>query len=64
MVGGGWFDKLKSVAGAVLPKTLPLAKAILGQVDNPMAQKGAELLGSLGFGRSGGAKGKLASRVM
>ena len=64
MVGGGWFDKLKSVAGAVLPKALPVAKAILGQVDNPMAQKGAELLGSLGFGRSGGAKSKLASRVM
>lgn len=63
MVGGGFFDKLKSVAGAVLPKALPVAKAILGQVDNPMAQKGAELLGSLGFGKSGG-KSKLASRVM
>lgn len=64
MVGGGWFDKLKSVAGSVLPKALPVAKAILGQVDNPMAQKGAELLGSLGFGRSGGAKSKLSSRLM
>jgi len=64
MVGGGWFDKLKSVAGAVLPKALPVAKAILGQVDHPLAKQGADVLGSLGFGKSGGAKSKLASRVM
>jgi hypothetical protein len=68
IVGGGWFDKLKSVAGQILPKALPVAKAILGQVDNPMAKQGAELLGSLGFGRSGGGssggRSKLASRVM
>jgi hypothetical protein len=64
MIGGGFFDRIKTVARDLLPKALPVAKAILGQVDNPMAQKGAELLGSLGFGRSGGAKSKLSSRVM
>ena len=64
MIGGGWFDKLKSVAGAVLPKALPVAKAILGQVDHPLAQQGASVLGSLGFGRSGGAKSKFPSRIM
>lgn len=63
LVGGGWFDKLKSVAGQVLPRALPVARAILGQVDHPVANQGAQLLGSLGFGKSGG-KGKLASRVM
>ena len=68
MVGGGWFDKLKSVAGAVLPKALPVAKAILGQIEHPMAKQGADVLGSLGFGKSGGGasggKSKLASRLM
>ena len=60
MVGGGFFDKLKTVAQNLLPKALPVAKAILGQVDNPMAKRGAELIGSLGYGRSGG---RLQSRV-
>ena len=61
MIGGGFLDRLKTVAKDLLPKALPVAKAILGQVDNPMAKKGAELIGSLGYGRSGG---KLSSRVM
>jgi len=63
-IGGGFFDRIASVAGKILPKALPIAKAVLGQIDNPLAQKGAELLGSLGMGRSGGAKSKLSSRLM
>jgi len=54
MVGGGFLDSLKAVAGKVLPKALPVAKAILGQVDNKYAKAGADVLGALGYGRSGG----------
>jgi len=64
MIGGGFFDRIKTVARDLLPKALPVAKAILGQIDSPLASQGAQLLGSMGFGRSGGAKSKLSSRVM
>jgi hypothetical protein len=53
MVGGGFLDTLKSVAGKVLPKALPVAKAILGQVDNKYAKAGADVLGALGYGMAG-----------
>jgi hypothetical protein len=54
MVGGGFLDTLKSVAGKVLPKLPGLAKAGLSMVNNPYAQKGADVLGALGAGHSGG----------
>ena len=54
MVGGGFLDTLKSVAGKVLPTLPSLAKAGLSMVNNPYAQTGSNLLGALGYGRSGG----------
>ena len=54
MVGGGLLDTLKSVAGKVIPKLPGLARVGLSLVDNPYAQKGADVLGALGAGRSGG----------
>jgi hypothetical protein len=61
MVGGGFLDTLKSVAGKVLPKLAPVAKAILGQVEHPMARAGADVLGALGYAKP---KGKLSGRLM
>ena len=61
MIGGGWFDVLKSVAGKVLPKALPLAKNLLKESDNKFAKMGAEALGAMGYGQSGG---KLSKRLM
>lgn len=54
LVGGGILDSLKSVAGAVLPKALPVAKALLSNVDNKYAKMGADVIGALGYGSSGG----------
>jgi hypothetical protein len=62
MVGGGFLDTLKSVAGKVLPKALPVVKAIMNQVDHPIAKTGADILGSMGYAKPKGAK--LASRLM
>jgi hypothetical protein len=61
MIGGGWFDVLKSVAGKVLPKVLPVAKGLLKESDNKFAKMGAEALGAMGYGSSGG---KLSKRLM
>jgi hypothetical protein len=58
MVGGGFLDTLKSVAGKVLPKALPVAKALLGNMDNKYAKMGSEVLGAMGYGASGGAMGE------
>jgi hypothetical protein len=73
LVGGGFLDTIKSVAGKVLPKLPGLAKMGLSMINNPYAQKGADVLGALGYGRSGGgssgggysggAKHKLESRL-
>ena len=57
MVGGGWFDSIKAIASKALPmikKALPMVKNVLGQIDHPLAKKGQEALGSLGFGATGG----------
>jgi hypothetical protein len=54
MVGGGFLDTLKSVAGKVMPKLPGLLKTGLSMVNNPYAQKGADVLGALGAGHSGG----------
>jgi len=59
MVGGSWFDSIKSIASKALPmikKALPMVKNVLGQIDHPSAKKGAEALGSLGFGETGGRR--------
>ena len=54
LVGGGILDSLKSVAGSLLPKALPVAKALLSNVDNKYAKMGADVIGALGYGTSGG----------
>ena len=54
MVGGGLMDSIKSIAGKVVPKLPTFAKNVLGMIDNPYAQTGANLLGALGAGHSGG----------
>lgn len=59
MVGGGFFDTLKSIAGAILPKLPSLAKTVLSGVQHPLAQGVSGALGQMGYG-----KGKLASRLM
>lgn len=53
MVGGGFLDNLKSVAGKLLPKLPSVAKAVLGQVDNKYAKGASDVLGAMGFGKSG-----------
>jgi hypothetical protein len=54
MVGGGFLDTIKSLAGKVLPVALPLAKNLLGNLDNKYAKAGSAALGALGYGNSGG----------
>jgi hypothetical protein len=64
LVGGGFLDTLKSVAGKILPKLPSLAKEGLKLIDNKYANAGANLLGNLGYGRSGGAAHRLESKLM
>lgn len=59
MVGGGFLDTLKSVAGKILPKLPSLAKVGLSLVpeSGPMgkyAKMGEAGLSAMGYGRSGG----------
>jgi len=61
MVGGSFLDKLKSVAAKVAPKLPGIAKAVLGNVDNPYAKGASEVLGALGFAKP--RRGKLADRM-
>ena len=49
IVGGGFFDNLKSAVG----KLAPIAKMGLSMVNHPMANKAANVLGALGYGTSG-----------
>jgi len=60
MVGGGFFDTLKSVVGKVLPHLTPYAKKYLRK-QGDMGEMGAKVIEALGYGRSGG---KLADRLM
>ena len=54
LVGGGFLDSLKSVAGAILPHALKFGKDQLGKMDSPIAKGLSGVLGSLGYGQSGG----------
>jgi hypothetical protein len=79
MVGGGFLDSLKSVAGKVLPHLLKHGKEALGKSDHPVAKLAHSALGAMGYGSSGGgssgggasgggasggARMKLADRLM
>lgn len=54
MVGGGFLDSLKSVAGALMPHVLKMGKEHLAKHEHPVARGVASALGALGYGSSGG----------
>ena len=54
MVGGGFLDSLKSVAGALMPHVLKMGKEHLSKHEHPVARGVASALGALGYGSSGG----------
>ena len=74
MVGGGFLDSLKSVAGKILPHLLKAGKEELGKSDHPMAKLAHGAMGAMGYGASGGgssgggssggARMRLADRLM
>ena len=68
LVGGGFLDSLKSVAGKVLPHLLKHGKEELAKSDHPVAQVANQALSALGYGSSGGGSSggrmKLADRLM
>ena len=69
MVGGGFLDSLKSVAGKVLPHLLKHGKEELGKSSHPVAKMAHSAMGAMGYGASGGgssggARMKLADRLM
>ena len=63
LVGGGFFDTLKSIAGKVKDVIGPVASALgpvakmaLSAVPDPRAQLASKAIGALGYGQSGGKK--------
>jgi hypothetical protein len=72
MVGGGFLDSLKSVAGKVLPHLLKHGKEELMKSGHPVAKGISNVMGAMGYGSSGGDMGcgssggrmKLADRLM
>ena len=53
MVGGGFLDTLKSVAGHIMPHVLKMGKEHLMKHEHPVARGVASALGALGYGSSG-----------
>lgn len=63
MVGGGFFDTIKSIAGSVKDAIAPIAsvlgpvaKTALSAMPDPRAQMAAKALGAIGMGQSGGKR--------
>ena len=54
MVGGGFLDSLKSVAGKILPHLLKASKEELGKSGHPVAKMAHSAMGAMGYGASGG----------
>lgn len=63
LVGGGWFDTLKSVIGRILPIIAPMGKQFL-EKQGALGQTASKVISALGYGQSGGMKGKLHDRMM
>lgn len=71
LVGSGFMDNLKALGSdvwsgikSVAPFLAPVAKQLLKNSGNPYAKTGADVLGAIGFGESGGArKGALHRRI-
>jgi len=67
MVGGGFFDSLKSIVGKILPVLAPLAKDFLNK-QGAVGQVASKVIGALGYGSSGGGvsggRSKLMERMM
>tara|TARA_R110000868_G_scaffold295988_1_gene556238 strand:- start:478 stop:1296 length:819 start_codon:yes stop_codon:yes gene_type:complete len=61
LVGGGWLDDLKSAWNKYISPHLTMGnlKKGLTHVDNEYAKKGADVLGALGYGKSGGLQNRL-----
>jgi hypothetical protein len=57
MVGGGFLDSLKSVAGHVLPHVLKMGKEHLSKHEHPVARGLASALGAMGYGATGAGAG-------
>lgn len=74
MVGGGFLDSLKSVAGKILPHLLKASKEELSKSGHPVAKMAHSAMGAMGYGASGGgasgggssggARMRLADRLM
>jgi hypothetical protein len=67
MIGGGWWDNLKSIIGKVLPYAMPHVKNYLANHENQYANMGAKALGALGYGKTGAGKSggkKLIDRLV
>lgn len=71
MVGGGFLDSLKTIAGKVLPHLVKAGVDEMG--DHPVAQAAKGIMGAMGYGQSGAGAGnghtggrrmKLAERLM
>lgn len=50
LIGGGWFARLKSA----LPAIARVSKVLLKATGNPYANTAADVIGALGYGRTGG----------
>jgi hypothetical protein len=54
LVGGGFLDSLKTMAGKTLKFLPTVAKHVLANVGHPVASLGSKVLGSMGYGMSAG----------
>jgi hypothetical protein len=54
---------LKSVIGRILPVLAPLGKQFL-EKQGALGQTASKVISALGYGQSGGMKGKLQDRMM
>jgi len=63
LVGGGFLDMVKSGVQKLAPIALPIAKNLLGSMDNSVAKLASQGLGALGYGPSAGRR-RVDARLM